>query len=219
MKKIILLMIILFVSGCSAEYHLEISNDSFKEKIKIIIDKSEIPTETYPEDVELDDQITPLIEKGYPVFFSNDKIYYKKDVIETTDYVNLDMYYNYNAKEFKNSNSLNLCFEDFEFYDDNNSYYIHAMGNFYCLYSESLNINIKTNNKVLNNNADSVNGNIYTWNINNDNVENVDIKFEVSKGIPYRQIFTYSLVVILIGSVVGSLLYFIIKKNKENNKI
>ena len=140
MKKIILLFIILFASGCTAEYNLEIKNNSFDEKINIIIDKDEIPNNPYPEEIETDNQIESLLENEYSALFSNDKAYYKKDVVETTNYINVDLNYNYTANEFKDSNSLNLCFDKFEFYNGDDSYYINASGVFYCLWSKNLNL-------------------------------------------------------------------------------
>ena len=124
----------------------------------------------------------------------------------------------YNAGEFHNSRSLNLCFDNYEFtYDDN--YYIHAYGNFYCLYSDKLNINIKTNNKVIKHNATIVNGNTYTWDIDSNNASNIDIEFEVEKGFPYKQVVLYSVVGIILTIIVSILIYYLYFKRLKNNKI
>ena len=58
------------------------------------------------------------------------------------------MSYTYDPLEFSDSNSLNMCFENFE-YELEEKYYIHASGTFYCAYSDQVKINIKTRNKVL----------------------------------------------------------------------
>ena len=51
MKKIFLILFVLLVSGCTTNYNLEISENSFKESIDIKINKSEIPTETNPDGI------------------------------------------------------------------------------------------------------------------------------------------------------------------------
>ncbi len=218
MKKLLIFLLIVFLlSGCTSNYNLEISNNSFKENINATINKNEIPTSSpYPE-IELDDQITPFLNKDYSAIFSDDKALYKKRVTYLDNYINVDMSYKYNEQEFYNSNSLKLCFDNYEFsYEDD--YYIHAYGRFYCLYSDSLDINIKTNNKVLSHNADEVNGNTYTWHVNKDNLDNLDINIKVDKGINKETITTIIIVIfiIIILSIVGLVVY---KKGSKENKI
>lgn len=214
MKKVILIISLLFISGCTTSYNLEISNDSFKENITVYINKSEIPTKIY-DDIELDDQITPFIENDYPAISSDSKSYYKKVVTDAGDYYKVLMDYKYSEKEFGQSNSLKNCFENYEFGYDK-KYYIHVYGNFYCLYSDEIKINIKTNNKVLKNNADTVNGNVYTWNINKQNEKDVDIEFEVEKGFSYLTLLyiIIGVLVILIPVIVYKFLQS--KKRKVN---
>jgi len=218
MKKIVFLLLILLVSGCTSNYELEISNDSFKENISVVINKDEIPSKPVNETIETDDQITPFLENKYSALFSNEKAYYKKKVAYYGDYINVNMKYNYNLEEFKDSNSLNLCFEEFVF-ENEETYYIHAYGNFYCLYTNEININIKSNNKVIKNNATSVNGNIYTWTINDSNSNNVNIEFEVEKGFSWNKILRYGIIVTIILTVIFSAIYYIYIKRKKNNSI
>ena len=69
---------------------------------------------------------------------------------------------------------------------------------------------------MLNNNADFVNGNTYTWKINNGNVNNVEITFEVSKN---KSNITHYIIVVFAVILVGCIYIFIKIKNKKNNKI
>ena len=217
MKKIILILFVLLVTGCTTNYNLEISENSFKESIDIKINKNEILTEPDPEGIEVDDPITPFLSSKDPVFFTNSNIYYNKIVQDLGEYYIVNMNYEYNPADFKNSNSLNMCFDNFKFNDEKN-YYIHAYGTFYCLYSDNMTINIKTNNKVLKNNADSVDGNVYTWKIDNNNKNNVDIEFEVTKKVSYTDIFITILLAVIIISLIGFVIY-ILKNKKRSNEI
>ena len=218
MKKFILVLFIFILSGCSATYNLEIDGDTFKENIDIIINKSEIPNDNSLEfGVEQDDPITPFLNGENSVFFSNPNVYYNKKVEEFGDYYSVNMNYQYRASEFKDSNSLNMCFDSFEF-DDSKNYYIHAEGAFYCLYPNTLSISIKTRNKVIKNNADEIKGNVYTWIIDNNNRNNVDIEFEITKNVSYTNILVYIVIIVLCISGILFIKSFI-QKNKENNKI
>lgn len=219
MKKILFIIpLILFISGCSSTYNLEIGNNSFKENIEIKFDKTEIPNESLYEDIETDDQITPFLEEDHHAFFSKKDKYYNKKVIYYDNYIDVNLSYDYSSSEFKDANSLNSCFENFIF-DDEENYYIHVYGNFYCLYTDEFSINIKTNNKVLRSNATSVEGNIYTWKINNDNKHDVDIELEISKGFPWKIIIKYTIIIGLIIVVVFGAIYYIYNKNKRTNSI
>lgn len=216
MKKIYLLILILLICGCSANYNLEIKEDSFYEKIDVIINKSDIPDSNQTIDgIELSDQITPFLQSQNSVFFTNPSIKYNKKIEEISDYYSVIMDYEYKPSEFKDSNTLNMCFSDFEFNEEDN-YYIHAYGTFYCLYTDNIDINIKTNNKVLKNNADSVKGNVYTWNINTKNNNSVDIEFEITKTVSHTNIIIYVVlfIIVVVAVVVAANLY--IKKKKKD---
>lgn len=220
MKKIIFLIIfILFVCGCEANYNLEISNNSFKESINIVIDKTEMPSETIYEEIETDDQITPFLENEYSAFFSKHNSNYEKKVTHFDDYIDVKMNYDYKEEEFSDANSLNSCFENFIFDYKDNSYYIHAYGNFYCLYNEQLNINIKTDNKVIKSNSTNIVGNTYIWVIDKSNMNDIDIEFEVSKGFPWKSLIKYSSITILLFAIVIGIIYYVKKLNKKNNEV
>lgn len=214
MKKIFAILFLILLSGCTTNYNLKISNDSFEENISVHIDKSEIPSYTGGE-VETDDQITPFLNNDYSALFSDNNAYYEKNRTDFDNYIQVDMNYNYSEEEFSDSNSLKLCFSDYEFtYED--SYYIHAYGEFYCLYSDDINISIETNNKVIKNNADSVNGNVYTWNVNKNNVRNVNIEFEVEKGFSIKNFIYYVLGAVVVIIVVAIICNIYFKRKKVN---
>ena len=214
-KKYLILILVLFLTGCSAEYNLKISNDNFKENISFVVEKQNIQQLTN-DGIELDDQLTPFINEKTEAVMDESK-FYKKKVKEDDNFTYVDMKYNYDEIEFGKSSSINLCFEYPEL-DFSSNYYIHLQGEFYCLYSDSIDIKIETNNKVYSNNADEVSGNVYIWHVNENNKDFVDIEIEVDKGMSLNMIFgvIISIFVILIISVVG---YMIYKKRRENNII
>lgn len=219
MKKLIIFVLFIFITGCSVDYNLEVSNNSFKEKIDVVIDKSENSQSVGDSSVELDDQLTPFIEEPINAFFTPNKENYKKKVKEFDNYYKISLSYNFNFSEFKKSNSLNSCFENVEIKEEDNKYYIHAYGAFYCLYEDVFNIKLKTKNNVINHNANSVNDNLYVWNIDNQNVNNVDVKIEINKGLPYKRLIINISILISVVLIIGFIIYYLFLSNKENNKI
>lgn len=216
MKKIILFFLIIFISGCTSEYNLTIENNSFKENINISINKNLIPEQSTISGVETDDSITPFLEEPTPAFFSQYDKYYEKKVEDKGNYYDINLKYNYTFDEFKGASSLKTCFEKIKISGED-IYYINLKGMFYCLYSDSVDIKIKTNNDVINHNADRKEGNTYIWNIHSGNANNVDILFEVSKDIKNKSIILEISIVVGLLIILGIVLNIIKKKNKENN--
>ena len=214
-KLTLILYLMLFVTGCTSEYNLKISNNSFKENINFVIENSLDDTKGEGE-IEEDNPLPSLIENKIPSLITQDK-YYKKKIDDLGDAKKIELSYKYNSSEFRNSNSINNCFEYPEF-DFSDNYYIHLQGTFYCLYSDSLDIKIQTKNKVYSNNADEVLGNTYIWHINEANMDYVDIEINVDKGISIWTIVTYIFVGVLIVllSYAGYKFYI---NTKEQNKI
>lgn len=218
-KKIILVFIMLILlTGCSSEYKLEISNNKFDENISAMIPKSmvlDIQNEQNS-DVEYDDSITPFLEEKTSSLTTSDKFYEKK-VSKSTDIIKVELNYTYDEENFKLANSINTCFEYPEL-DFSKTYYMNLQGNFYCLYGDSIDIKIKTKNKVNFNNADEVNENTYIWHIDENNADYVDIIIDIEKETPKNTFIGAFLVIVLIISILF-VLYKFLKKNKKRNNI
>ena len=224
-KRLIMIIVLLILSGCSNEYNLTIENGKFKEEINIVIPKSmhqkydSVEGEKNPETyVEEDDQLTPFLNnEQYAV--GNKK--YNKKVTEDNDNYYVDLSYDYTPEEFENGRVLSGCFEDVKYEYNDDYYLINLSGRFYCLYGKETVINIKTSNIVEDNNSNKVKGDTYTWTINNDNVNDVDISIKVLKKTKVEK---YTLIILIVASVVAliSLSLFIYQKitnRKKNNEI
>lgn len=209
------IFLILICCGCSANYSLSISNDSFKENINInTVNPS---TKEQIDDIESDDQLTPLFEEKISAL-ANKNSFYKKNIINNGEYSNIILDYEYNENNFGNSKLLNDCFEKFVFNKKDN-YYIHAYGKFYCYYDEDIIIRINTDNEVVKTNSNSVDGNTYTWVISNENVDKVDIEFEVKKGFPLKKVITYSAIILGSIFIVSVSTFLILKRQEKSNEI
>ena len=169
-KNIILASLLLFLTGCTVNYNLEIEDNNFYEQITgevlntdFIISEEDIDIHSY------------LLYTDQPVFKNNDYIIYNKSLDNIEDRINYNFNYNYTSNNFINSRLLNSCFDNFNFKVNDNIYYISASGEFKCAYSDTTNINITTSHKVISHNASKKKSNTYTWTIDKDNTENLNI--------------------------------------------
>lgn len=170
MKKIILLLILaLVVTGCTAEYTLTFEDDVFKEHIVIYEEKNSIGTNIFginslkenPDLAKIDD------DHSYKYNISSDD----KNNILTLDYT-------YDDVSIEKSQIFD-CFRYKNFIDGDDYYYVSLETDMVCENLKDATITFKTDKKVLDDNASEkdVSQGIYKWN----NFVGGKIYFQVSK--------------------------------------
>ena len=219
-KFVFLILCLLFLSGCVSKYELEINGNKFNESITTFIYDGDREKDLHDEG-EFGGRIAALVDENvsnYPFFHNFDYAYKKKvEVIENYEKVNLK--YQYSDIEFQESNAVKLCFQNYNFDIGEDNYNFDLNGYFYCLYNnDSLEIVVKTNNKVNNSNAHEIKGNKYIWRIDQNNFENVDIKINVSK--ENEMLKTFSIIsFIVIITIITFVIFYIVKRRKKMNEI
>ena len=173
MKKLIIFLILLiFITGCSVDYSIDIDNN-FKETISVTPESSSElnnlrnnnynnPAFYMPNYFEEEMDVLPDIER-YNITFNNNVFY--------ADYTFMDKY--------ENSNAVNSSVGWFAVRNDYKSHiYAKDFTKVFNIYPtlNKITINIKTNKTVIGNNADSINGNVYTWIIYRNNPKR-DVRF------------------------------------------
>lgn len=218
MKKIIVVLIsLLLLTGCTIDYNLVIDKDSIKETITGTAYKEEYEVREEDSGLNLfytyiNDDINPLI--------SGDGLY-TKDINEIDNGINYKYDFIY-KNNYDKSKIINSCFENSNVKETDTYYSIELSGEFYCLYSDKININVISNYVVLENNAKEVNGNKYSWVI--DDSSNVNIFLNISKEIKYEEpsktkfISTFQLVGLIIFVVLTGITYFLYRK-KNSGKV
>lgn len=217
-KKLILLFLLFFLTGCSVEYNLDFSDKKFEEKIKIgAFDKNEIGAFDLYEPFAYDDGIT---SENYNLDYKDNYLY-------------LD--YEYSISKFRISNTLTECYDlSGVTSDDDGYYYILTSEKFKCLdydgyVADEVRINFTTGYKVVETNADSVNDGVYTWIINesNSNSKPINIKLD-SKVLEensnkesnnYKNLFNYLIFVGIFIGIILLIFIFIKLKSKNANSI
>ena len=212
-KRIIsIILITIFITGCSAKYNLKIDDSVIEEELLLYnANITELKKNNIPTNYEYDD-IDTFNKK------IKDIDYYKIDYNDNNTSIN----HTFNYKDFKKSTILNKCYDSVDTYTDGKSFIISTVGDFKCFdYFEDLdevNINIYSQYRLINSNADNKNGFNYQWNINTNNISNgIYLELDLSKrnNTLLEMIYTSKLyyTIIIIGLTLAcAIVYLIFKK-------
>lgn len=177
-KNIILLCIIFLLTGCNVEYNVTISNDKIDENISVY-------TNTLNFTSESDGNSNNINNIDYYAYnLSDSKYKYNKTIKKSNNMYEINLTYSHNPNEFINSTALNY-FKYHSFINDEKYYYIKLQDGLKNGYKDKISKNvllkITTNNKVVQNNADKIDGNTYIWEITKQNADEKEILFQVMK--------------------------------------
>lgn len=208
MKKLLLLSII-FLTGCSVEYNLSYYNDVFSESIDVVLPKTDPLYSSRKEE---------LVKKNVYVYSDQTRQeYYKKDSKNLVNSFVMNYNHNYDFLSFRSSRALNECFEIAAMTYDDDNIYISTQGKFKCLNFnnedlEEVKFIFTTNHKLKNNNADITDNNSYTWIFNKDNLDKkIEItidKDEFVADTSWIKPFLISVGIIITLAAIIALIYF-----------
>lgn len=174
-KKILILIGLLFLlCGCTAEVNVEISGDKVNENISI---------NAYPGGDYTMDRLPKVFRQYVPAYAKdvladaepdqkkNGIAYYKRTQEEIVDGYRFNYSYSYRLNNYKDARSVKNGFRSSNIYEDKVAKTIlFSTDNGGLLYFSDeyplltdVKVHIKTDKKVVENNADYVNGNVYTW--------------------------------------------------------
>ena len=236
MKKIMICgLLILLITGCrnnissnTVSYNLDIT-DRYKEKIIIALPKNayEIAKKYSPfKGQYISLEYTLLNEKIYPIN-TNSTIYYDKKIDKKDNQVNVTLTNDYSEKDFLYESYIYKCFENYNLESAEDSFEISLFGKYYCNNQfDKLVINITNSNYILDSNGTKTK-NGYTWTIDKNNFDNVNIHYMFSRdydsmptnvtqnnsGVsPFKRIFSFITLIIMIILIV--FLYNLYKRYK-----
>ena len=212
-KKIIIISFIILLSGCTAEYNLDIKDDIYSESIKITLNNME--EASIIENLSMNEQ--------YISNTSTLDLIYDKEVEDDGEFSVFNYKHDFSFDEYRGTLN-NKCFDNFKLQEENGIYSLTAYG-FNCLndhesFADTYKINIRTDYNVINNNADTVKGNVYTWNIDQKENKNKNIIFQYSKS--NEKVPTDNIVIPVVICIVISILLLIsiilFNTYKNNNR-
>lgn len=217
MKKICLLLMIIFLTGCTCKYELEFNKDSIKETITSYVYETDY--ETPVPGTDPDDLVAHLVnDDQYPLVNSEDT--YEKTVTDKGDYQEVVLKHEYDVDDFKNYSQVINCFENKVFDYKDGEYNIKLSGEFYCLYGDEIELVISSKNRITKSNGKKE-FNTYTWTINNDNYRDLNIEVTISKDSVVKFYVAVCVVIIIISGLVvlGFKVFGKILNRNDVNKI
>lgn len=205
MKKYLLLITILLLSGCSYHYNIEYKDGVFVDTIKLELLESGDAIPTYDN----------ILKNGY---CNDNKCQNKYNIKVPRIKKENKSIFTVTSKLPKNlekARVLNSCFENVKFIEKENFIIFKTFGDFYCDV-DSYKITFKTKAKVMNHNADKVKNGLYTWNkvpkegINVQIIKEAKINKIISDERIKNKIILLTLSAILIISVI--IIFILVKK-------
>lgn len=227
-KIIIGLLFIFFLTGCDVEYTATLERENnvgeifFNEKFTInqenyLISKGDVGK-------KIDNYMSG--KEGQIDIASYYKM--KKVLGDTKSGIEFTYYYPY--KQFTTSDIIHKCYDYARLDAGEDGLYFGTSDEFMCYnkYSEldKVTIHLKSEYEVVTHNADSVDGNVYTWVITRENASNKSIQFrtstKINESVTTRNFVLEGIVIIAGVIAAGLFLIFvanIISANKRNNHI
>lgn len=215
-KFILIITCLLFLSGCTATYEINIKDNKITEKLRLI------ETNTTLFDKATDTGWT--LRETFESLLNNDDEFsqanYKVKSLNSDNQLGVE--YSANNNSVINSSILNQCYINPSVVEKDGIITIDTGNNFKCYeyYDnlETIKVVLKTNHEIISTNADEQDGNTYIWNITKDSNKQIQVSYyekEIKKSI---DIMTVALVLTIIG-VIGIIMYLLLKKMKKNNEI
>ena len=216
-KIVLLIVILLSLTGCSFEYNMKIDTNTISEENIVYIpntDKNDIKQE-----------VEKLVSRYTGP--TNSLGMYKQSVIEDNNNFGMSYKKNYDTlNDYNNSLSFSICYDNYKLIKEKDKIVISSSKRFNCFnkYSvlDDVTINIDSSLEVESSNADEVNGNIYTWNINKSNADNKPINIVLKPNTEQKEKQRQLSVVLLVIAafiLLGIIVFLIRSKGKRKNKI
>ena len=220
MKKLILIICLMFlVTGCDVSYELKINADeTFDEKTTLSFLNQEMTV----------DDLSVYIKTNQPISNSRYEAKYYDSRIYTNGIYN-DLIYDYvhNINSFRKSTFVDTCYPNMKITESDDEIRIESGKGFRCLnpdnglITDHVDIAIVSELEVLENNADEVNGNTYSWTVNESNVQDKEVNLVLKRNKKNSMDINYFLIFGIIGVLIVMLGIglFLISKNRQNNDI
>lgn len=244
-KKLLVLLSILLLTGCQAEYNIVIDEDTIKEELLVYEtnmskwntiqgnnvltyqqyqqEYKDAPIGVYYNDQNVDAEIG----------FNPNRKYYTIDLLDKNNKKGLTFTNDFGISNYADSYIIRSCFKHVNILNQRDTISISTDSELSCMnYMDGIDkitINIKTNYEVLDTNATSVNDKTYTWVITKNNYTNSEIYMKINKLVNSSSntsnafVSNFQLmyaIIVIVFLLVGFLIYKIFKKNsEEKNKI
>lgn len=223
-KKIILLLVLtIILTGCNAEYNLEIKDGKVYEVSSFREEREKLGNNFQ----ESEQTIKQVIDDAYDNFHDKNNLQEEEKTrsflfsrINEEKFYGIEYKNEFEIDKYNDSPVIDQCYDEVKVTTENNILKISTNEYFKCYdFYEDLNIvtiNITTNNKVKKNNADKIKNNTYTWTVTKDNAKNKKIVFEVDTTKKGKAV-DKKIVIIGVGGVFALMIIAILVSKRKNN--
>ena len=216
-KLVLLIIILLSLTGCSFEYNIKVNTNTITEENVIYIANTN--KNNIKQEVEnlVNNYTGPTNSLGM----------YEQSVVEKNNEFGMSYKKTYDElKDYNHSLSFSICYDSYKLIKEKEKIVISTSKEFKCFnkYKEldNVTVNINSELEVESSNADEVNGNVYTWNINKSNANNKPINLVLkpnTEKIENKKEISVFLLVLLAFILFGIIILLIRLKGKRKNKI
>ena len=217
--KLLLLLLVFCLTGCDVTYNLTITDDEMIESVDFWYDDTK-------ENEKIIDQYLSVKHQAYFNMDTSVTNNYNQKKITDDGKIGMNLEYGYDENNLEKSSLIDKCYYKKSVSNTDDEINIYTDGKVSCMYMDdvkqfdSLTINIKTDLEVIDNNADKVEDNTYTWVINEDNYQNHPIEIRLKKGTGNKFNIWIVIIVLVVLLIIGLLfLYHTYLKNQKRNKI
>ena len=210
-------LVLIFLVGCDSKLNVTVKDKDVVVSNEFILDKSEITDSIYYSV----DRIAGKYFLSADFLLGDTKEYYKGNnaIYRKKEKYSLD--------KFNESNIFSFCYDAHNVVIDKDSILITTSNKFKCydIYKELENFDIvlKTNHKLIETNADEIDGYIYKWHVSKSNANNKPISIKIYKDkyvFNYENEFTIKVGIITFAILTILTIVFIIRRRvKKANKI
>lgn len=229
--KILILSCLLFMMcGCSAEVNLNITDNKIKESTNITVYQNaiftkEILSTSFRDYIPI--YASDLIVDTLPDQPFDDILYYNKNTTDLGNGYRFNYSYDFDIDKYGDARTIKDGFRDYNYSFRGNIITISTDDDGMIYFDEypeldEVVVNIKTDYLVEENNADSIDGNTYTWVFNKDSNKSIHMIIDTTEtGVRILGIMNIKTLTTI--GVIGGIIFFIIAllliRNKINNKI
>lgn len=219
MKKIVILLVfVLFITGCSGKYELEIKNGKVIEKTTALYNKSDVIKDPYEYTMEF----SLKYDDNGDFLKYDEKKNIKRDNLTGVELTN---FYSSIDNFEETSRVINYCYVAKNITNINKMISIKTSNEFTCFNEveelENVTIVIKSNHKLKSTNADKKTGTTYYWYINKENYKDkpISLVLYANKKIWYYDVFRRLILIISVigGTVLVAFIGYKFYKRKEDN--
>ena len=217
MKKILILLCLLFLTGCSVNYEITLKNNEIKERLTIIENDQSLFDIRNDAGWTLRETFEMLINDVGDEFSVQD---YSIKSLNTDTQLGVE-YYSDASNTLINSSAINQCYTN-PTIEVNDNIITFSSGNEFTCYDyydnlDNITIVLNTDYKVISSNAEVVEDNKYIWNITKDGNKNIEISYE--QDTSKNSVTTTIIIIVALIGLSSVVSYYIYNKYKKENRI